>query len=88
MTIVGRAEKALDEVYKNMEQLLTEREDYDKMLSYAGKYQISIQFWGNGNTNVFIEKDGVELTDFGGLMPQDAIKKTVEYLNRINKQLT
>jgi len=55
-----------------------------RMLAYAGKYQISIQFWGEGNTNVFIEKDDVELTDFGGLEPEEAIKQAVEYLDRIN----
>lgn len=58
--------------------------DYQKMLKYAGKYQISIQFWGESDTNVFIMKDGIELTDFGGLDPVEAIAKTVEYLDRIN----
>ena len=58
------------------------------MLKYAGKYEISIQFWGDGNTNVFIAKDGVELTDFGGLTPFEAIGKTVGYLDKINKKAT
>lgn len=56
-----------------------------KMLSYAGKYQISIQFWGPSETNVYIEKGGVSLTDFGGLDPEEALDKTLEYLDRINK---
>lgn len=59
---------------------------FDKMLEYGGKYQISIQFWGNDCTNVFIEKDGVHLTDFGGLTPGEAIHKTKEYLDRINRK--
>ena len=54
------------------------------MLKYAGKYDISIQFWGPGNTNVFIEKDGVPLTDFGSLDPEEAIQRTIDYLDRIN----
>jgi hypothetical protein len=85
MTIKGQAERMLNEAYSNIDQLLKEREAYNKMLVYAGKYEISIQFWGEGNTNVFIAKDGVDLIDFGGLSPSIAIKKTVEYLDRINK---
>jgi len=56
----------------------------DKLLQYANKYQISIQFWGDENTNVYIEKDDVDLIDFGGLTPFEAIDKTVEYLDKIN----
>lgn len=56
------------------------------MLKYAGKYEITIQFWGEGDTNVFISKGGVELTDFGGLDVDVALEKTVEYLQRINKE--
>lgn len=56
----------------------------EKMLAYCGKYQVSIQFWGDGNTNVYIEKDDVDLTDFGGYNPLEAIEKTLEYLNKIN----
>lgn len=84
--IKGRAEKMLGEAFNSIDELLAERDDYNKMLSYAGKYQISIQFWGDGDTNVFIAKDGVGLTDFGGLSPNEAIKRTIEYLNRINRK--
>lgn len=85
MTVKGSAEKLANECYKHLDRLLGERENYDKMLAYAGKYQISIQFWGNGDTNVFIAKDGIDLYDFGGLDPAEAIAKTVEYLDRINR---
>lgn len=83
--ITGRTEKMLNEAYSNIDKMLAERDNYNKMIDYAGKYEISIQFWGDSNTNVFIAKDGVELTDFGGLDPAEAIEKTVEYLDRINK---
>jgi hypothetical protein len=83
--IKGRAERELNTAYENIDMLLTERELFDKMLAYAGKYEISIQFWGEGNTNVFIAKDGIDLTDFGGLDPSTAIANCVEYLDRINK---
>ncbi len=83
--IKGQTEKLLNEAYENIDAMLAEIENYKKMLTYAGKYQISIQFWGDSDTNVFIAKDGIELTDFGGLSPDEAINKTIEYLDRINK---
>jgi hypothetical protein len=33
---------------------------------WSNKYDISIQFWGTGNVNVFIENGSVELYSFGG----------------------
>jgi len=84
MTIVGQAQRDLNTAYQNLDRLLAERENFDKMLKYAGKYEISIQFWGDSNTNVFIAKDGIDLTDFGGLDPAEAIARAVEYLDRIN----
>lgn len=82
--IKGQAEKMLGGCWQTVDELLTERENFDKMLKYAGKYEISIQFWGSGNTNVFIAKGGVDLTDFGGLEPAEAIERAVKYLDRIN----
>lgn len=61
-----------------LSQLLT------KLSQYTMTYEITIQFWGHSNTNVFITKGGVDLTDFGGLGPIQAIEKTIEYLDRIN----
>lgn len=60
-------------------------DQFEKMLKYAGKYEITIQFWGEADTNVFIAKDGIDIHDFGGLDPQTAIEQTVKYLNRINR---
>jgi hypothetical protein len=57
---------------------------YERMLKYAGKYEISIQFWGESNTNAFISKDGIELYSIGGNDPETALQRTVEYLDRIN----
>ncbi len=58
---------------------------FKEMLEHSKKYEITIQFWGDTN-NVYIAKDGVELKDFGGHMtPIQAIEKTTEYLNRINR---
>jgi len=45
----------------------------ERIEKYAGKYELSFQFWGEGSNNVFIEKDGVELISFGG---EDTPKKS------------
>ena len=51
------------------------------LLIYSDKYEISIQFWPE-QTAVFIEKDGVDLKDYGGGFGF-AVSKSIAYLNRI-----
>ena len=54
---------------------------------YFDKYDITFQFWGKGDNNVFIERDGIELVSFGGRETvEDALNDTLEYLERINKR--
>jgi len=54
---------------------------------WSAKYQFSFQFWGKDNMNVFISKDDVELTSFGGRDSiEEIIKDALEYINRINGQ--
>jgi hypothetical protein len=55
------------------------------ILIYSAKYQITFQFWGSGNNNVFIEKDGTDLWDRGGLEMVEVLLETVKYLDKINK---
>jgi len=52
-----------------------------KLLKFSDRYEISIQFWPKQIT-VYIAKDGVDLTDFGGDF-DFAIGESIEYLNRI-----
>ena len=54
------------------------------LLSFSDRYEISIQFWPQ-QTAVYIAKDDVDLTDFGGDF-DFAIGKAIEYLNRITGQ--
>lgn len=56
-----------------------------KLLVYSDRYEISIQFWPD-QTAVFIEKDGIDLENFGSSDQNEAIKMALEYLNRINKK--
>lgn len=53
-----------------------------KLLKYSDRYEINIQFWP-GQTAVYIEKDGIELSEFGG-DSEFSLRKSLEYLNRIN----
>lgn len=50
------------------------------LISYSSRYEITIQFWPN-QTTVYIAKDGIDLFDYGG---DDAIERSIEYLDRIN----
>jgi hypothetical protein len=52
-----------------------------KLLRFSDRYEISIQFWPQ-QIAVYIAKDGVDLTDFGGDF-DFAIGKSIEYLIRI-----
>lgn len=54
-----------------------------ELLKFSDTYDISIQFWVN-QTAVYIEKDGVELKDYGGDF-EFAITSATDYLKRINK---
>lgn len=64
---------------------MTECQAFNKLKSFAGKYQISMQLWGDGNNQIFIQKDDVDLWDCGNeKTPLDAMKKAISYLNRIN----
>ena len=59
---------------------------FEKLNPYFGKYEISFQFWGVGNNNVFINKNDVEIASFGGEeTPEDIMQVTLSYLDRINK---
>ena len=52
-----------------------------KLLTFTDKYEISIQFWPQ-QIAVYIGKDGVDLTDFGGDF-DFAVGESIEYLGRI-----
>lgn len=67
---------------KSIESLIIDLEEYTK------RYEISFQFWGEGNNNVYISKDDVELQSFGGEDTiKDIIVRTIEYLDRINNKI-
>jgi hypothetical protein len=55
-----------------------------ELIKYSDRYEINIQFWPE-QTAVYIAKDGVELTDFGG-EKDIVIKQSIDYLKRITTQ--
>lgn len=53
--------------------------------NWTPKYEFSFQFWGEGNNNVFIDKDDVEIHSTGGYeTPLDAMIAALEYIYKIN----
>ncbi len=52
------------------------------LIRYSDRYEISIQFWPD-QTAVYISKDDVDLTSFGGDF-DFAIGSAFDYLKRIN----
>lgn len=68
--------------------LLTQKLLFEKLNAYAGKYQFSFQLWGKGEYTIYISKDFVELTSFGGYEDaEDCMLAALNYLDRINKKL-
>jgi len=56
-----------------------------KIEFWASQYQISFQFWGEGDNNVFIYRDHVEIASFGGeSSPIDIIERTVAWCEKSN----
>ncbi len=54
-----------------------------RIIRYSNRYEINIQFWPD-QWAVYISKDDVELTSFGG-DPEETLKMAIDYLDRINK---
>jgi len=53
---------------------------------YSSKYQFSFQFWGDGNNNVFIMKDDIDLYSSGGFLSiQEALMDALQYIYKINR---
>jgi len=54
---------------------------------YAGKYEFSFQFWGEGNNNIYIMKDDVDLYSSGQHETiKDCLEDALKYLDRINRK--
>lgn len=62
------------------EELLSQIEKFSE------KYEFSFQFWGTGNNNVFIMKQGIDLYDSGGFETiEEALIDVLHYIYRINR---
>jgi len=54
---------------------------------WSEHYDFSFQFWGKGQNNVYIERDGVELQSFGGEETiEDILKIALDWIKKVNKQ--
>ena len=55
---------------------------------WSNKYDISIQFWGSDNVNVYISKDGVDLKVFGGCgTAKEAAILVIEWCEKSNPRI-
>lgn len=55
-----------------------------KIEYWTKQYEFSFQFWGEDN-NVYINKDDVEITSFGGHESiQQILNKTIEWCEKAN----
>ena len=53
---------------------------------YSEKYEISFQFWGKGDNNVYISKDYVDLYETGGYETiNDVLIACLEWIYRVNR---
>jgi len=53
---------------------------------YSDKYQFSFQFWGNGENNVYIAKDDINLYDTGGYLTiEDVMIAALHYIYKVNR---
>lgn len=52
------------------------------LLEFSDRYEINIQFWPD-QVAVYINKDHVELTSFGGSFIS-TVRQSTDYLKRIN----
>lgn len=56
-----------------------------KIEKWSAVYDFSFQFWGEGNMNVFIAKDGIDITSFGGEDTIEAImQRTLAWIAEKN----
>ncbi len=59
-----------------------------KIEFWSKKYEFSFQFWGEGQNNVYINKDFVEIASFGGKKTIDDIfKKVIEWCEKANPRI-
>jgi hypothetical protein len=52
---------------------------------WSEQYDLSFQFWGAGNNNLYISKDNVELYDTGGYESiEDVLEEAVDWIEKHN----
>jgi hypothetical protein len=63
-----------------MKELMNEIE------AFTATYEFNFQFWGEGNNNVYISKDDVDLYDSGGYNTiEEVLVCALTYLYKINR---
>ena len=69
----------------NASSLLTMGMLMGKIEYWQLKYQFSFQFWPDGENNVYIYKEGVELRSMGGRgCIEDILRDTIQWCEKAN----
>jgi hypothetical protein len=56
-----------------------------KIQFWSGKYDLSFQFWGEGDCNVYISKDSVDIKSMGGEdTPLEIMNQAIEWCEKAN----
>lgn len=56
-----------------------------KIEFWTKRYSFSFQFWGDGNNNVYINRNDVEVHSAGGFVNiEDVFKHTIEWCEKAN----
>jgi len=67
---------------------VTELTVLEKIEYWTNIYELSFQFWGTDNNNVFINKDDVEIASFGGESSiNDILELTINWCEKSNPRL-
>ena len=75
--------RIFEEIHRNLKEI--QKTNPLVLLQRFPQYDFNCQFM-NGEWNIFIEKNDVDLTSFGSFNDlSEAVEEALKYLNRINK---
>lgn len=70
---------------KQVEKKPNYKELMNEINDWSSTYSFTFQFWGKGNNNCYIEKDGIDLWDTGGhIDTYECLIAALHYIYKIN----
>ncbi|MEI2271854.1 hypothetical protein OHD16_06835 [Sphingobacterium sp. ML3W] len=60
---------------------------FDRLEEWSNKYDFQVQIY-DGDYNIYVEKDGVDLYSIGGEKTlKDAVDRIIEWIERVNRKV-